>query len=396
MISRKKLEEKGFLNFQIEEIVLAEKNGVSEELIHQWLENVDLDNYQMMQVRKGLQDNLDVSLYARKDIPHTEMERIRLQQLEEKQKKEEENAKVKEQKKIEQNVVRTGRLEKIKSFLVITLILFIFAGLGFAGYLFRDTIAKYFEDLDLVLSETHVEVPYGSKFNAADYVVSASDGEEIIQIWPTFSTDELGEFDLQYVITNNVKAVKRHLKVKVVDDEAPVIKLSESRISLTRGVDDFNGFKYIDSVSDNYDSSPKVEIGQIDWSKRNQDIEYKVSDSEGNVTIVTLSVDIKNKPQITQPVPETQQTDTQITSSSETSSGGSSSSSISNSDGNTSSSTTTHTFTYDYEDYQPSNGEYDIHITDDQGETVTITGDDNSMGETPEDLIEEACAIFGC
>ena len=286
MISRKKLDEQGFQNYQIEEIFLAVKNGVDEDLINKYLVNVDLDNLQMIQVRKGLQDGLDVSLYARNTLSDTDMEHIRLQLLDEKMKKEEEQKKkVKQEQRIINKEKRKGRLDGIKSFLTILLILTIFAGLGFAGYLFRDTIAKYFDVLELELSDNSIELEYGTKFDAEDYVVKATDCEEIIQIWPSFTADELGEFDLQYVITNNVKAVKKHLKVKVVDTTEPLIKLSEKNISLTRDVDDFNGFKYIDSVSDNYDPSPKVEIGKIDWTKRSQDIEYKVTDSSGNTAL---------------------------------------------------------------------------------------------------------------
>ena len=84
MINTDKYESMGFLNWQIEEIKLAIKNGVEDSLIHQYLENVDLDSFQMQQIRLGLQDGLDVSLYARKDIPFAEMEQIRLRQLDDK------------------------------------------------------------------------------------------------------------------------------------------------------------------------------------------------------------------------------------------------------------------------------------------------------------------------
>ena len=183
MISRKKLDEQGFQNYQIEEIFLAVKNGVDEDLINKYLVNVDLDNLQMIQVRKGLQDGLDVSLYARNTLSDTDMEHIRLQLLDEKMKKEEEQKKkVKQEQRIINKEKRKGRLDGIKSFLTILLILTIFAGLGFAGYLFRDTIAKYFDVLELELSDNSIELEYGTKFDAEDYVVKATDGEEIIQI----------------------------------------------------------------------------------------------------------------------------------------------------------------------------------------------------------------------
>lgn len=396
MISRKKLDEQGFQNYQIEEIFLAVKNGVDEDLINKYLVNVDLDNLQMIQVRKGLQDGLDVSLYARNTLSDTDMEHIRLQLLDEKMKKEEEQKKkVKQEQRIINKEKRKGRLDGIKSFLTILLILTIFAGLGFAGYLFRDTIAKYFDVLELELSDNSIELEYGTKFDAEDYVVKATDGEEIIQIWPSFTADELGEFDLQYVITNNVKAVKKHLKVKVVDTTEPLIKLSEKNISLTRDVDDFNGFKYIDSVSDNYDPSPKVEIGKIDWTKRSQDIEYKVTDSSGNTATALLKVEIKNKPQ-TAYTPPSNNNDSSNASSSNTDTQPSSNTSSSNSSASgSSSSTTSESYTIDYEDYQPSNGQYDVTITNNNtGDSTTVSGDNFPVNGSDEEIWNAVEDIF--
>ena len=396
MISRKKLDEQGFQNYQIEEIFLAVKNGVDEDLINKYLVNVDLDNLQMIQVRKGLQDGLDVSLYARNTLSDTDMEHIRLQLLDEKMKKEEEQKKkVKQEQRIINKEKRKGRLDGIKSFLTILLILTIFAGLGFAGYLFRDTIAKSFDVLELELSGNSIELEYGTKFDAEDYVVKATDGEEIIQIWPSFTADELGEFDLQYVITNNVKAVKKHLKVKVVDTTEPLIKLSEKNISLTRDVDDFNGFKFIDSVSDNYDPSPKVEIGKIDWTKRSQDIEYKVTDSSGNTATALLKVEIKNKPQ-TAYTPPSNNNDSSNASSSNTDTQPSSNTSSSNSSASgSSSSTTSESYTIDYEDYQPSNNQYDVTITNNNtGDSTTVSGDNFPVNGSDEEIWNAVEDIF--
>ncbi len=260
------------------------------------------------------------------------------------------------------------------------LILSIFAGLGFAGYLFRDTIAKYFDTLELELSANYVELPYGTKFVAEDYIVKATDGEDIIQIWPTFTADELGESKLQYVITNNVRAVKKYLTVKVVDNENPVIKLSDDKITLTRNVDEFNGFKYIESVTDNYDPSPKVEIGAIDWAKKNQEIVYTAIDSEGNVATAVLNVEIKNKPVVYIPTNSTSES----TGDTSTSSGDSSSSSSS------SGTSWSESWTVDYTDYQPSNGQTDVTYTNnDTGESYTVSDSDSGPYESDEDLWNE-------
>lgn len=313
MIKIDKYVSMGFHSWQIEEIKLAIKNGISEELIQKYMENVDLDSYQLEQVRLGLQDGLDVSLYARKDIPHAEMEQIRLRQLEEKLKvEEEESKKRKEILKQEKKETRKGKLESFKTILVILLILILLGALGGIGYLFRDSILKSLEILELDIPTDVIELNYGDDFNAEDYVLKATDGEDIIKIYPTyFNTNELGEFELDYVLTNNVKTKKRTLRVRVVDKIAPKLELTDNEISLTRTVDEFKAKDYIESLTDNYDSEPTLDISELDWSKYKQEITYKATDSSGNETNKVLTVYIKDKPKpVVQPTNNTANTNT--------------------------------------------------------------------------------------
>ena len=181
----------------------------------------------------------------------------------------------------------------------------------------------------------------------------------------------------------------------MVDTTEPLIKLSEKNISLTRDVDDFNGFKYIDSVSDNYDPSPKVEIGKIDWTKRSQDIEYKVTDSSGNTATALLKVEIKNKPQ-TAYTPPSNNNDSSNASSSNTDTQPSSNTSSSNSSASgSSSSTTSESYTIDYEDYQPSNNQYDVTITNNNtGDSTTVSGDNFPVNGSDEEIWNAVEDIF--
>lgn len=77
MIDYKKYHDQGFGEWQLEEIKLADKNGVSIELIDKWLANLDYDPKQMSEVREGLVNRVDVSWFADTNIPAESMAQIR-------------------------------------------------------------------------------------------------------------------------------------------------------------------------------------------------------------------------------------------------------------------------------------------------------------------------------
>lgn len=77
MIDYKKYHDQGFGEWQLEEIKLADKNGVSVELIDKWLANLDYDAKQMAEVREGLVNRVDVSYFADTNIPAESMAQIR-------------------------------------------------------------------------------------------------------------------------------------------------------------------------------------------------------------------------------------------------------------------------------------------------------------------------------
>lgn len=77
MIDITKYKNQGFSEWQIEELRLAEKNGIELELIEKYIANVDYDANQMSEIRKGLLSNVDVSLYSDPNIPYQAMANIR-------------------------------------------------------------------------------------------------------------------------------------------------------------------------------------------------------------------------------------------------------------------------------------------------------------------------------
>ena len=74
---------KGFLPFCMEEIRLAFSNGIDPQKIEQYMNDTAFDNMQLRQIRLGLEQDLDVSAYARTSMPYEEMEKIRERLLKE-------------------------------------------------------------------------------------------------------------------------------------------------------------------------------------------------------------------------------------------------------------------------------------------------------------------------
>ena len=75
---------KGFLPFCMEEIKLAFSSGIDPDLISKYMNDTGLNNLQLRQIRLGLEQDLDVSAYARISMPYEEMEKIRERLLKEK------------------------------------------------------------------------------------------------------------------------------------------------------------------------------------------------------------------------------------------------------------------------------------------------------------------------
>jgi len=288
---------KGFLPFCIEEIKLAYKAGIDPKLIEKYMDDRDFDNMQLRQIRLGLEENLDVSAYARTSMPSGEMEQIRLRLHEEKENRDlekEEKDKLEKQ-KVKGEVNRT-RLHNTVSFLRIIMIIGVIALLAGVFLFGRRIYEVWNEDLYIVFTTETAVLEYKDPFVPEDYVEEYSQTDNIMIIYPSFSADELGDHTVIYQLSNGLKTIKKELRIRVVDTTPPVIRLKEEEIKLIRDVDQCDPEDYIKEISDNYDEDPKVLIDELDWDLDEQEIGFQAFDSSGNKAEAVLRVFIEDKP----------------------------------------------------------------------------------------------------
>ena len=288
---------KGFLPFCMEEIRLAFSSGLDPKLIEQYMNDTAFDNLQLRQIRLGLEQDLDVSAYARTSMPCEEMEKIRERLLKEQS---ERDLAAEEEKHLEQQQIRTEvnrrKLRNTLSFLRIILatgMIGVVAGVFLFG---REIYKIYSEDLFITFRKDEVILEYRESFIPEDQIKEYSEGSNIMIIYPTFTADELGEYTVTYQLSNGLKTIREDLKIRVIDSTPPVIRLKEKEIRLIRDYDEFVPEDLIDVVSDNYDQDPDVTIGELDWNLDEQDIRYFAKDSSGNGSEAVLHVFVEDKP----------------------------------------------------------------------------------------------------
>ncbi len=288
---------KGYLPFCMEEIRLAFSSGIDPKLIEQHMNDTAFDNLQLRQIRLGLEQDLDVSAYARTSMPYEEMEKIRERLLKEKS---ERDLAAEEKKHLEQQQIRTEvnkkKLSNTLSFLRIILatgLIGVVAGVFLFG---RQIYRIYKEDLFITFRKDEVILEYRESFVPEDQIKEHSEGSNIMIIYPTFSADELGDFTVTYQLSNGFKTIREDLKIRVIDSTPPVIRLKEKEIRLIRDSDGFAAEDLIDEVSDNYDQDPDITIDELDWELDEQDICYLAEDSSGNTAEAVLHVFVEDKP----------------------------------------------------------------------------------------------------
>ncbi len=283
--------------FCMEEIRLAFNSGIDSKLIGQYMNDTAFDNLQLRQIRLGLEQGLDVSVYARTSMPYEEMEKIRKRLLKEQS---ERDLAAEEEKHLEQQQIRTEvnrrKLRNMLSFLRIILatgLIGVVAGVFLFG---REIYRIYNEDLFITFRKDEVILEYRESFVPEDQIKEHSEGSNIMIIYPSFMADELGEYTVTYQLSNGLKTIREDLKIRVIDSTPPVIRLKEKEIRLIRDSDGFAAEDLIDEVSDNYDQDPDITIDELDWKLDEQDIHYLVKDSSGNRAEAVLHVFVEDKP----------------------------------------------------------------------------------------------------
>ena len=295
---------------------------------------------------------------------------------------------------------------------IIAVALFI---LGVAVFLVKDIIVKMHALIELDLKQNEITIRAGDSFIPSDYVKYVTDDESVYVIYPSLDTQDVGSHSLDFVATNGIKNVRKTMIVNVIDGDSPTIVLTDEEIKLVRNRDEeaFDALKYVKEVHDNIDPDEDlyVEVNPIDWEKDEQSLSYRVKDSAGNAGSAVLLVKIEDKADCDKNAIYNSATNTcscksgysgdgiackliqsssgsTATSGSGNSSGSGSSGSSGNSGGSSSSSSSSssESYTIDYEDYQPGNGQYDVTITDNNtGDSTTVTTEDPPMPGASDD-----------
>ena len=290
---------KGYLPFCMEEIRLAFNNGIDPKLIEQYMNDTAFDNLQLRQIRLGLEQDLDVSAYARTSMPYEEMEQIRIRLLKEKS---ESDLEEEEEKHLEQQQIRTEvkrkKLHNTLSFFRIILIIGLIGVVTGVFFFGREIYRIYNQDLFITFKTDEVILEYKESFIPEDQIKECTEGSNIMIIYPSFVADELGDYTVTYQLSNGLKTIKEDLRVRVVDSTSPQITLTTDEITMIREEDEFIPEKYINGISDNYDQDPQITIDELDWELVEQDIRYCVEDSSGNKAEAMLHVLIEDRPKV--------------------------------------------------------------------------------------------------
>ena len=284
--------------------------------------------------------------------------------------------------------------------------------LALAIYLIKDIVIKMRALIELELKANEITIRAGDAFSPSDYVRYVTEDESVYVIYPSLDTKDVGIHRLDYVATNGIKNVKKTLKVFVIDGESPIITLTSEEITLVRNRDEdgFDPLSYVKEVHDNLDEDLDIEVNDLDWSKDEQSLTYRVKDSSGNSGKAVLLVKIEDKMICDKNAIYNSTTNTcrcksgyegdgtackleyshQSSSAASSDSENSNSSGSSGNGGSATSSSWSESWTVDYTDYQPSNGQSDVTYTNnDTGESYTVHDSDVGPYESDEDLWNE-------
>ena len=303
-----------------------------------------------------------------------------------------------------------------RSTLATVLIAFISVAIfGFAIFLIKDLIVRAHALIELELKQNSITIRAGDAFNPSDYVKYVTEDESVYIIYPSLDTEDVGEHSIDFVATNGIKNVRKTMTVNVIDGDSPTIVLTDEEIKLVRNRDEetFDALKYVKEVHDNIDPDEDlyVEVNDLDWEKEEQSLSYRVKDSSGNAGKAVLLVKIEDKAVCDKNATYNSASNTCSCKSGysgdgiackliQSSSGGTAASGSGNSSGSgssgssgssggsssSSSSSSSESYTIDYEDYQPGNGQYDVTITDNNtGDSTTVTTQDPPMPGASDD-----------
>ena len=157
-----------------------------------------------------------------------------------------------------------------------------------------DTLESGFK----ILGSNNITLEYGNNYIEEGYAaeLDGKDYKNEVKIINNIDNNKIGEYDIEYTLKYKKynKTLKR--KVKIVDNEAPKITLSDKEIYCTIK-EKCDNITY--TARDNYDGdiTTKVKVdSNVDINtKGNYEIKYCVEDSSGNKTEEIAKVHVTTK-----------------------------------------------------------------------------------------------------
>lgn len=236
---------------------------------------------QMEVLRIAKAKGLDISLVLDPNIPIHQME-MQIEKLEEMSGV------------LREKELKNEKRKKINTLLGILLVVICITicGVGYCIYKNRDLIQQYLVELNLELKE-EATITTEEIFYPMEYVLNYD--KEYQLILP--KTEELdlskpATHNLEYILTNGKKEIKRYLTLTVIDVTPPNIVLVQDSVTLIRGEEQFSCLSYLDSVYDKVEGDLRdkttCEIQTIDENQ--QIVTYHVSDISNNEATKELSI----------------------------------------------------------------------------------------------------------
>jgi|GEM_PF-4954709 len=268
------------------------------------LENPDLSYQQMEVLRIALQEGIDIDAFCHPAIPLDEMKR----QIELAENK--------------QHIVEISREEyrqkKMKTALVMLIIVFSFSSIIYLLYSNREYLKAYLNAPAIALAENNIKLGMSEQFVSMDYLTEYDQAYEVI----VSGQEELnmpGKHKISYCQSNGVRESCSYLYVEVYDDIAPQVTLKNSKVTVGEN-DDFNALEQVLTATDNLDGdlSKNVTASNFDPTLDTQEIIYTVRDSSGNTGSASLIVTVEKQTPVIlqQPANQSQSSSSSISTSS--------------------------------------------------------------------------------
>ena len=162
------------------------------------------------------------------------------------------------------------------------------------------------EEVALELTASEVRISSGSEFDPSNYVKQMSGRDATLFLPDKFTAGLPGTKLVQYRLEGNGMTVKKNLRVEIVDDIEPEIYLTAGKAELLREAP-FSCHTYLRQAIDNVDGdlTKKVTCSDFLSEDENQQVEYRVTDSSGNIGTASLEVHFVELIKEEEPVPMT-------------------------------------------------------------------------------------------